>query len=94
MTCTPNLPTNIVDFKGFDSSTILNVRGEMPRPVGDLPEGFESSNVSRDDVSREIGRTNTGADGCPPEEAGRTWIKKNKNNKEHNKTNATKINDI
>ena len=24
---TPNLPTNIVDFRGFDSSTILILRG-------------------------------------------------------------------
>ena len=27
---TPNLPTNIVAFRGFDSSTILNLRGEIP----------------------------------------------------------------
>ena len=29
-----NLPTNIVDFRGFDSSTILISRGGIPRPVG------------------------------------------------------------
>ena len=35
---TPNLSTKIVDFRGFDSSTILIQRGEIPRPIGDLPE--------------------------------------------------------
>ena len=35
---TPNLPTNIVGFRGFDSSTILIQRGGIPRPIGDLPE--------------------------------------------------------
>ena len=30
----PNLPTNIVDFRGFDSSTILDLRGGIPRPIG------------------------------------------------------------
>ena len=29
---TPNLPTNIVGFGGFDSSTILSLRGEIPCP--------------------------------------------------------------
>ena len=31
---TPNLLTNIVDFRGFDSSTILIIRGGIPRPMG------------------------------------------------------------
>ena len=35
---TPNLPTNIVDFRGFDSSTILNLRADITRSIGDLPE--------------------------------------------------------
>ena len=35
---TPNLPTNIVDFGRFDSTAILNLRGEIPRPIGDFPE--------------------------------------------------------
>ena len=30
---TANL-TNIVDFRGFDSSTILISRGGIPRPIG------------------------------------------------------------
>ena len=29
----PNLPTDIVDFRGFDSSTILISRGGIPRPT-------------------------------------------------------------
>ena len=37
---TPNLPTNIVDFRGFDSSIILIDRGGMPRPMGDFPESL------------------------------------------------------
>ena len=39
-TGTPNLPTNIVDFREFDSSIILNSRGGIPRPVGDFPESL------------------------------------------------------
>ena len=35
---TPNLPTNIVDFRGFDSSIILNLRGGIRRPIGIFPE--------------------------------------------------------
>ena len=38
ITTAPNLPTNIVDFRGFDSSTILIWRGGIPRPIGDFPE--------------------------------------------------------
>ena len=35
---TPNLPTNIVDFRGFDSSIILIVRGGILMSIGDFPE--------------------------------------------------------
>ena len=35
---TANPPTNIVDFRGFDSSIILILRGGIPRPIGDFPE--------------------------------------------------------
>ena len=37
---TPNLPTNIVEFGGFDSSTILILRGGMLMSTGDFPEGL------------------------------------------------------
>ena len=40
---TPNLPTNIVDFGGFDSSTILVYRGGIPRPIGDFPESLSQA---------------------------------------------------
>ena len=49
MTCqsaqigTPDLPTNIVDFRGFDSSTILNSRGGIPRFIGDFPESLSQA---------------------------------------------------
>ena len=37
---TPNLPTNIVSFRGFDSSIRLISRGGIPRPIGDFPESL------------------------------------------------------
>ena len=40
---TPNLPTNIVDFRGFDSSTILIYWGEILRPIGDFPESLSQA---------------------------------------------------
>ena len=36
---TPNLPINIVGFRGFDSSIILIERIGIPRPIGNFPEG-------------------------------------------------------
>ena len=56
---TANLRTNILDFRGFDSSIIVILRGRIPRPIGDFTGKFESSNLGRDDVSREIGRTHS-----------------------------------
>ena len=40
---TPNPPTKIVDFKGFDSSIILILRGEILRPIGDFPESLSQA---------------------------------------------------
>ena len=37
---TPCLPTNIVGFRGFDSSIILIKRGGILRPIGDFPESL------------------------------------------------------
>ena len=37
---TANPRTNIVDFGVLDSSTILILRGGIPRPVGDSPESL------------------------------------------------------
>ena len=52
--CMVSLPTNIVDFRGFDSSIILRLRGGIPSHI--FPKKFESSNVSRDNASMEVGR--------------------------------------
>ena len=46
-----------MDFRGFDSSTVLIYRGGILRPIGDFPESLSQAIVSRDNVSREIGRT-------------------------------------
>ena len=40
---TPSLPTNIVDFSGFDSSIILILRSGIPRPTGDSPESLSQA---------------------------------------------------
>ena len=40
---TANLPTNIVDFGGFDSSIILILRGGIPRPIVNFPEGLSQA---------------------------------------------------
>ena len=53
---TANLCTTILDFRGLDSSTILTLRGRIPRPIRGLPGKFESTNLSRDNLSMEIGR--------------------------------------
>ena len=38
-----NLRTNIVDFRGFDSSIILILRGGILRPIGNLPESLSQA---------------------------------------------------
>ena len=45
MLVSPNLPTNIVGFNGFDSSTILIKRGGIPRFIGDLPESLTQATL-------------------------------------------------
>ena len=39
----PNPPTNIVGFRGFDSSMMLIERGGIPRPIGDFPESLSQA---------------------------------------------------
>ena len=39
----PNLPTNIVGFRGVDSSIILIQRGGILRPIGDLLESLSQA---------------------------------------------------
>ena len=53
---TANLHANIMDFRGFDSSIILIVRGGIPRPIGDFTESLSQAMLAGCNVSREIGR--------------------------------------
>ena len=41
--CTANLRTNIVDFRGFDSSIILILRLGIFVPIGDFPEDLSQA---------------------------------------------------
>ena len=43
---TPNLPTNIVDFRGFDSSRILILRGGIRMSIWSLPECYGSAPIA------------------------------------------------
>ena len=40
---TPGVPTNMVDVRGFDSSKTLILRGDIPRPIGDLTESLSQA---------------------------------------------------
>ena len=51
-----NLRTNIMDSRGLDSMTHLNSKGWNSHVHRGFPGKFEASNLSRDNVSREIGR--------------------------------------
>ena len=53
---TANLCTKILDFRGFNSSIVLILRGGTPRPVGNFSE-ILSRNLSREILSGEIGRS-------------------------------------
>ena len=53
---TPNLPTTIVDFRGFDSNIILILRGGILRPIADFLESLSQTMLVECNVSREIGR--------------------------------------
>ena len=54
---TPNPPTNIVGFRGLDSSVILSLRGGILMSIGDFPESLSQAMLVGCNVSREIGRT-------------------------------------
>ena len=53
---TANLRTKILDLRGLDSGRILILRGGIPRSIGNS-RMCESSNLGRDNRSREIGRS-------------------------------------
>ena len=40
---TANLRTNIMDFRGFDSSIILIIRGGIPRSIGNFLESLSQA---------------------------------------------------
>ena len=50
-----NLLTKIMVFLGFDSSTILILRGGTLMSYREFPGLFESTNLSRDNLSRGLG---------------------------------------
>ena len=56
---TANLRTNIMDFRGLDSSNILMLRGGIPRPKGNSPESLSQAILVLVGIipSREIGRS-------------------------------------
>ena len=53
---TANLPTNIVDFRGFDSSIMLCFRCGILMSIGNFPESLSQAMLVGCNVSREIGR--------------------------------------
>ena len=40
---TANLRTNVMDFRGLNSSMILIIRGGIPMPKGDFPESLSQA---------------------------------------------------
>ena len=53
---TANLRTEILDFRGFDSSIILIVRGGIGGPLGNFPEVLSQAILPGIIFRREIGR--------------------------------------
>ena len=53
---TPNLPTDIVDFRGFDPSIIFIQRGEILMSSADCPESLSQAMLVGCNVRTEIGR--------------------------------------
>ena len=60
-----SLYTTILDFRGFDSNIILSLRGGNSQAHREFPGNLESTNLSREILSREIGRKLTRS-GCWP----------------------------
>ena len=57
----PFLRTKILACRGSDSSRMFNSKGWNSQAHRKFPGKFESSKLSRDYPSREIGRTSSGA---------------------------------
>ena len=84
---TANRRTKTLDFRGFDSSRILSLRGEFPRPIGECPGKFGSTNLTRDNLIREIGRTQ-----LYPGRMGQGRAQDNNKNNNNNNNNTIDIN--
>ena len=54
---TADLRTKILDFRGFDSSIIVVFKRWNSHVHGEFPGKSESTNLSRENLSGEIGRT-------------------------------------
>ena len=74
------LSAKILDFRGLDSSRIFEFKAWSSHVLMAFPGRFESANLSRHDLSREIGRKHRTA-GAPGDE--RRPDTKSKKNKEH-----------
>ena len=66
-----HLSTNIVDFRGFDSSIISIYRGGIPRPIGDFLESLTQAMlvgvmlVGRLDARARVVRVSSGSPRAP-----------------------------
>ena len=52
---TTNLGTKILDFRGFDSSIILIIRGGILVSMGEVLESLSQESSKRNNLSRDIG---------------------------------------
>ena len=59
-----NLRTKILDFRGFDSSRILIIKGWNSHIHREFPGHLKSNNLSREILSREIGRSSVTSAGA------------------------------
>ena len=60
-------PSNIVDFRGFDSSIILIIRGGIPTYIGDFPESLSQAMLVGTILVERLGvRIQTGVTSPPP----------------------------
>ena len=65
---TANLRTKILDFRGFETSRILILRGRVLMPEGNSPESLSRAIlVGICNLSTEIGRRTAGNSGVRPE---------------------------
>ena len=62
LAATANLRTKILNFRGFDSSIILILRGGILMSIENLPECLrQQTNLTRDNLSKGIGRRQPGS---------------------------------